>query len=365
MANEGATGPDGKKNATIRFETHSSLEKDQYFKGKHPSQQKTDEPPGGPAGATAPADQKKPEPTGPAGATGPKTPEDLMLGKVGEPDWKAKALSLEEQLKALNEKGPANPQITNPKLYKLQVIESQTPEEAPLFHKIAYGTATSEELWKAGFLRDHPQYKEKPEDVQMYLERKHPLLFGDDVDTSTKEYQFAKMDFDLEADRVRQSLQNRFDEIKLPEASYAKEDSAQETNALATAWQPEFAKIKTGFEKLSISVPTTDKEVELVEVEIPVEDQQKYLRAGALMVLSEKLPAGAESLERVQKYIQKQYIADHHIELMQKAMKQSAAKMEKLMLDKTTNPNRIKTPAGSNDGDSNPMEAFIKKVTKS
>jgi hypothetical protein len=140
---EGLEEPKGEHKVT--FETHTQQEAANFMRGQ---------------GAVP----KNPEePTGPISPSGPES-----LPPAPEPDYKQRITALETELADAKKNRSLN--VRNPLYQKLQVIEDESPEEVPIYQELLFGKPDTIKMWKIGFVREHPEFKDRPEDVQLLLE---------------------------------------------------------------------------------------------------------------------------------------------------------------------------------------------------
>jgi hypothetical protein len=333
----------GEQQRTVTFETHTAAEAAKFLHGIDPM---SHEQPSGPA---------------PSGPSGPGA--DIHTGPAVE-DWKVKHDALLQELTDLKSKESSLTGFKNPLFYKLAKIEEESPEEAPIYQRIAFGNPDPVELWKIGFVRDHPQYKDHPEDVQLFLETTHPLIFDETVSKDSKEYKVAKMKFDLEVEGIKGSFKSRLDKIVPPDPNTIRQTEKANNTALATSWQPEFVPIAQGLKKLTVEATLEDNSKVPFEIEMTPEDQKKYLEKAALYVLVNKLPNSPENSQKVRDYIESAYFADNHKKILAAIVKQAYQNRDKANVRFVLNsasPASKTTPPGKTV---NSQEDFVAAVTR-
>ena len=324
---------DNKPKETVRFEEHTAEEARQFLSGR-PPKAAAPEPPAAPPGTPAAE-----PPAGNPPVEGVK-PEDVVA-------YQAKITELETQLNELKTTGTL-PTIKNPLYYKLQMIEEQSPEEAPMYRDLLLGKPSDEQIWKWGLLKDHPTLKDETESVNRKFERTYPGLFNGDP--QSVEYKDAKLELKLDAEKVRKSLMEKPEKIQMPDPKYSENAAKAELATLTESWKPEFTNLVKGFTKFSSDVTLGDKTVHKVEIEIPESERRTYLEQGAAFALANKLAPGEESVKKVNQFMTNQYVAKNIQHILTSAMQKAADERETLVMKKFSNvkgpiesPN---TPAG-------------------
>lgn len=299
------------------------------------------------------------EPTGPIEPSGPKPAEP---GKQDEPDYKSRITALETELAESKKNRSLN--VKNPLYQKLQVIEDESPDEVPIYQELMFGKPDSVKLWKIGFVREHPQFKERPEDVQLLLEDKHPILFDPNADKDSKEFKTAQMKFDLEVSSIKKTFDERLDKIAIADPEKAQKDNQEVIGKLAESWKPEFITLKDGFAKLKIDATLKDNIVENFEIEVPLEEQRKYMEEAALFMMHNKLAKTPENIQKVKDYMESRYFSDHRKEIISTILQTAITKRETELAKHTHNPHPItqrQTPPGKTV---NSQEEFVANITK-
>lgn len=265
-------------------------------------------------------------------APAPTEPTSDQL-KAQLKEWQDKATEHENRYKALEPEiigyktkieelsKPTNPfegDEDGALFYKLQQIKKSNPELYPVLKKAALGNPDNAELWKLNFVKDNPEFKDKPEVAQRKLERAYPALFGqgstlappeDQESPEYQEYQDQLLDLSLDGKKIKKEFLSALDGIKLPEMvdRTAKEAEAKATQEkVVSDWKPTFDvldKELSAKQKIEIKL---EKDTMPLEMEISEDQKKKMLQDAAFLVLSQKLPNNAETMGKVKAYLKQE-----------------------------------------------------------
>lgn len=285
-----------------------------------------DEQGGEPAPTPAPTPEPTPEPTPtpePSGS-GFKL-EDLgdyksidevkeRITKLSEVERDAESLrqkvgEYEAQRKEFDK--PRSP-YKNPVFYKMEQLSEKEPDNVATYQKFLFGNPDDKELFKIGFLLDNPEYKDDPDVVQRRLEKAYPILFDPDVDQDSQEYKDAKLDLELDAKKVRKTLQGKLDAIEVPDPVKDAEAEKAKKTEFVNAWRPHFDSLKKET-KIPVNVLSEKDNTpeHFFDIDMTADEQEKYSNLAAQFIVSNNLPVNGDSVEKVKDFMRKAYIVEH------------------------------------------------------
>lgn len=266
----------------------------------------------------------------------PPTTEELTAQltewKTKATEYETKTKTFEQQLAEYNSKieelsKPVNPfeGENSATYYKLSQIEKTNKEKLPIYQELFFGNPDAKKLWKLKFVDDNPEYKDQPEVVQRMLERKFPALFSSEIDPEEQEFKDQQIDLSLEAKKIKREMLSLTDGIKPPDVvdrAQKEVQSKAQKEELVKTWKNDFSKYDTDVMKRKVEIQV-DKDKLSLEMEIPKEQKEKYLRSAAQIVLAANLPNNAETVKQVEDVIWREYIADNFVAEASKLVKDS------------------------------------------
>ena len=283
--------------------------------------------------------------------------------------WEERIAQLQTENEELK-KAKENP-YKIPEFYKLQKIKEETPEEFDLYMGLVYGKPDSEKIWKIGFLKDNPEYSDKPDVVQRIFERKFPNLFlqpeedEDDEKIRIRNYQDAQIDLDLEAKKIKKTLLGRLETIEVPLATDKKEEEKKKTDKLVNEWKLPFTQLARELSKKQLKFQLADKSEFEGELVIPEESKEEIFKRAAIMVLHQGLPFSEENLSKVSDFIWREVRADYSEPQFQDILQNAISKRDSEWGVKVNNPGVIKSthiPKGEIMTEDDKQRDFISKV---
>lgn len=290
--------------------------------------------------------------------------------KTDTVDYAKRVSELEAELTTLKTQPPPVT-IKNPLYHKLSVIESESPDEVPLFHEILFGNPDSVKLWKIGFMQDNPKYKDRPDDVQLLLEDKYPILFDHDADKESSEYKVATMKFDIEVSKVKDRFDERLNKITPPDtqaqiAAHAEAEKAA-MNTLTESWKSDFGYIAGDFKKIKFTAELEDNNKAEFEFEIPLDKQKQLLESAAVYVLHNKMQKTPESIEKVRNFMTDKYFAENRTAILNHVVRVNTEKVSKERDSYWTKKTNNNKPLGQNNlppgKTANSQREFVDKLT--
>ncbi len=201
----------------------------------------------------------------------------------------------------------------DPNYFKLEQISKESPDDVSTYQKHIFGGLSAIDYVKLQFVQQNPDYKDQPEKVSRWVERKYPSLFDSEIESDSQEYMDAKMDLEVEVGKIKRTFDDRLKGIEVPDPVKGQADVEKQKTEFIEKWKPGFSKIKDDFGKIDISVNSENgKDVEqFMEIEIPKEKKEAYYKFAAEYIVNNNLPDTEESIRDVKSLMNKMYIVDN------------------------------------------------------
>jgi hypothetical protein len=270
-----------------------------------------------------------------------------VFPEYNEPGEVAQRLSEYQELKQktelLNEQ-LANAQKTSSgyedeTLYKLAHIKKNSPEDFEIATKVLFGNPDPLSLIKMERMKKYPEMKNLTEDdweIALSDEFGVDPFEGDpdddDYEKNKAKWEKSKRSADvklkLATAQAKEYLSGIVNNIEVPKPKTKEEldaDNNTRINTFKSDWTPVITGVKTELNKIKLSVPGDNGQVEFLDFEIPVEQKTKYLQeiVGILFNNGSKVDANSTSL--VTNYVIDRYKKEHFDNILQSALAKARA----------------------------------------
>jgi hypothetical protein len=240
-------------------------------------------PPSSPATTPAPSGSSKPPETGAFdfkkfGESFTSPDEVLASFQKAQEDNKVLRESL-ESIKSIKERS----MIDDPVLFRLNSIKKNSPDKFSLHLKLATEPDTLRpfDLLKLQFLRDNPEFKDKTQEVDDYINAKYgfddkeiPELTAEEItemddaeevvrrqkeiSDHNRSVRNKRMEVQIEASKIKKTLTDEFDSIPAPISLKDPEHLQKEIQRAEAEWSGITQKMLQNFNKVSVLVQGKD-----------------------------------------------------------------------------------------------------------
>lgn len=188
----------------------------------------------------------------------------------------------------------------DPNYLRLQKIEKENPKLAPVYKRMLLGEIDNKELLKMSLVMDDPDLAEDKEMLDMRLEEKYPVLFDEDADPDSDEYQKAMKKLNYDAKKAEQRLKSEFEKIDVPMAE-TPEMRKEKVQKILKSWDGfDFKNKELTTVKVSLD---GEGENHLMDIEIPEGERTTYLKAAMQYMIDNGLEKSKESVKHIQDYV--------------------------------------------------------------
>lgn len=188
----------------------------------------------------------------------------------------------------------------DPKYLRLQKIEKENPALAPIYKRMMLGEIDNKELLRMSLVMEDPDLAEDKEMLDMRLEEKYPVLFDDDADPDSDEYQKAMKKLNYDAKKAEQRLKAEFEKIDVPMAE-TPEMRKEKIQKILKSWEGfDFKNKELTTVKVSLD---GDSESHFMDIEIPEGERTTYLKAAMQYMIDNGLEKSKDSVKHIQDYV--------------------------------------------------------------
>ena len=226
-------------------------------------------------------------------------------------DLKAKTSSLktlEEENKALKEEINRIKESLkgfdggiDPNYLRLQKIDKENPNLAPIYKKMMLGELSSKDYLEMSMIMDDPDLAQDKEMLDMAMEDKYPILFEEDSDPDSEEYKKAMKRLNYDAKKAEQRIRSEFDKIDVPVLE-TEEQKKEKTEKILNSWKDFNFKDKS-LTTVKVSLDGEKGSYHFMDIEIPEAERNQYLKAALEYMINNGLEKGKDSVEKMQKLI--------------------------------------------------------------
>uniref|UniRef100_A0A6M3MEY4 Uncharacterized protein n=1 Tax=viral metagenome TaxID=1070528 RepID=A0A6M3MEY4_9ZZZZ len=255
-----------------------------------------------------------------------------------------------ENEKLMKEMQSVRSEIDDPDLFRLNKIKKENPDQFNVYAKIVLNKdgLSAIDLLKLKFIKDNPQFSDKPEKAEQYLRHKYSIDLDElnsedfeepEVNKRKQDIEMNKMNLEVDANSVKREILNEFNKIELP-----KKAEPVNTDELKANWNPIVTELVNQFNELPIMVRgINDKEPkEFMKFVVAPEQKQKFINLVNEYVVTNNMPFTKESLTQAAQFLMVSFQREnqYHINnsILQKARSMEAEEWEKF----TNNPSALK-----------------------
>jgi len=206
-----------------------------------------------------------------------------------------------------------NPLAKFPLFYKLAKYTEANPDNGKFLQQLALGTPDSLTVLKTDFMLEHPEFKDKPEDVDFLIKNKYKDYLGKEADSESDEYRSAKISLDADASSAKSRLLKNLDSIEIPKLPTEEEVKANRETYIKS-WAPSFKEIVSEIDSIVVTLPDSEdktKTVELANIKLSNEAKSKYVNYAASLIGGGNYEPNEASAKMIKAEVRKQYIADN------------------------------------------------------
>lgn len=213
-------------------------------------------------------------------------------------------------------------QIKNETYLKLDKLEQESPEKAEMYKKLLFGDDDHRAILKLKFINDNPELKSDNAAIDRFVKRKYPVLFDENADTESDEYQDALTDMKVDAISAKRALMSGFDaiEIETPKVE-DKPDSQQSASPekekevsarkVAETWKAQFSRMIKEPGEIKSTFKTSDGKSVDVSIPIPGEKSSGISDSVAQFIIDNELELNDTNRGEVKSLISKLTIANN------------------------------------------------------
>jgi len=199
-------------------------------------------------------------------------------------------------------------------LYKLNKIKQEKPEEYDIIRKLVMGGVDGKEVLRLQFIKDNPEYKDKPEKVDLYLNDKYGLdtEYNLDLAEDVKEKELNEMAMEQAVKKAKQELLKEYNTIEVPTVTVTDPEKEKEeaTKELVrsrkenrTKWQPVVIGVLENFKSLPITTKDAKgNEVEAMSYEPTAEDKKELAGLVTDYLVENDMPLTEDSKKWASQY---------------------------------------------------------------
>lgn len=166
----------------------------------------------------------------------------------------------------------------NPDYYRLHLVEKDNPKLASIYKRLLLDNLSSKEYLMMSMVMDDPDLVDDTEMLNMLLEEKYPSVFDEFADVESADYKKSVKLFNYDAKKAEQRLRHEFSKIEVPK--FGGEDKSDRSEKVLETWR-DFNFSDKSLTTVNVSL-SGDKDGELVsfmDIEIPDQDRERYLKA--------------------------------------------------------------------------------------
>lgn len=255
----------------------------------------------------------------------------LKEGGLTKKERDALKQELEEAKQNFAEQKPINT-FFDKDLKRLDILKKDKPEDFELYTRLKFGVNDPFEIVKLKFMREHPEYKNRVEDAEMYLKDLYGVDHDYDKDDpdDVKEMKINKMKLELEADNAKKQFLSEFEKIDVPEPTIVDGEKVSNDNAEKVKkakqeakkhWQPIATEIAKRFDEFPVMTKGKEgSDSELMRYKIPEEYKNELAGKVVEYLVESGKPFTEDSVREAQSYIQTVFLVEHWSSIISEAV---------------------------------------------
>jgi hypothetical protein len=369
---------------------------------------------------------KTPDDTGATGATGEADPQPIIGGAGDEPgpegmQWGVFGKGFDSQQKVLDafkkrgtdfsqaqqniqkitvekqeleNKLSASMQsnIDDPVLYRLNSIKKNSPDDFDFYRQFAFDQKVNPlVLLRMNFLKDNPEYKDKPEDVDLYLKNEYGLdleplteLNAEDYDEKEvlarkteivnreRQMKINLMKMETGANKVRKTMQESFDKVELPASLQDPEKIKQAAEKAKAVWGAIADRMLEAFKQTEVFVQGKDDggkykdPTVFMNYDVDASEKVKYKDHLVDFAIKQGLDLSKpEHINVAANFLQMRYMIDNQAKINHVLMTHARGLTEDEWIDRSSNPYKpIKPKDVLPDATTDPLEKSRQEAMK-
>ena len=303
-----------------------------------------------------------------------------------------KAIAEKERIEKEYNEAKSNFKISDETLYKLDKLSVENKDDFQVAAKLLYGNPNPIDVLKIKHKREHPQLTD--EQIEEYINDKYDVeipseLVGDEytedeINTRKKQIEKAKRKASIQNTQItidsadaKKELVKILDKYELPKtlteeektnlANQKQEEEKAKTQAFVDSWKPVFKDVskEIGTFKVNIKGEKEDTEKHFMDIEIPKEEQQKYLEQAADYILNSRVDVKPDSSEQIREFIFNRYVNDNKSRVFYEIGEQARKLNDEEWKKQIDNPSGTQNKDVSTTADSkSDLEKFSEEVIK-
>lgn len=281
--------------------------------------------------------------------------------------------------------------IDDPVLYRLNSIKKNSPDDFDFYRQFAFGQKGDPlVLLRMKFLKDNPDYKDKPEDVDLYLKNEYGLdleplqeFNPDDYDEKEvlarkteivnreKQMKINLMKMETGANKVRKTMQESFDKVKLP-TQQDPEKIKQAAEKAKAVWGTIADRMLEAFKQTKIFVQGKDDggkykdPTVFMNYDVDASEKEKYKQELIDFAIKQGLDLSKpEHINFAANFLQTKYIMDNQAKINHVLMTHARGLTEDEWIDRSSHPYKpIKAKDVSHEETTDPLEKSRQEAIK-
>jgi len=282
--------------------------------------------------------------------------------------------------------------IDDPALYRLNILKKSNPGDFDFFRQFAFNQKVDPMvLLRMSFIKDNPEYKDNPADVDLYLQNEYGLDLKpleklntedfDEAEVSSRNADIAdrerqmkinRMKMETQANKVRKQMQETFDKVELPASLQDPEKIKQTMDKKKSAWGIIADRMLESFKQSKVYVQGKDDggkykdPTAFMNFEVDPTEKGKYKEELVDFATKQGLDLSKpEHINYAANFLQTKYMMDNQAKINHAIMTYARGLTEDEWIEKSSNPFKaIQAREAAHEGPTDPLEKSRQEAIK-